>query len=261
VRSPVQQRECGFGGLAPAAGPSPVRLLAPNPGALTLEGTNTWVAHGLTGVIVIDPGPADPRHLAAIVQRGPIAAVLLTHGHADHAAALTELSPRIPVYAAVPFPDAGVRPIGDGDLLDLAGVGFRVLATPGHTSDSVCILMRAESGPFLFTGDTLLGGLNASLLPTSPAALSDYLGSLEVLSELDGVRGCPGHGPEIVDVGVHAQRALEHRYARLERIRELLRRGCLRDPDALARAQYPHRPERQALAARMIAAELAYLGH
>src|SRR5690242_18249617 len=112
-------------------------LRAPNPGPMTLDGTNTWVlrAPGEELGFVIDPGPLDEDHLRAIAEHAPFRAILITHGHHDHvegAPRLSEMLGGTPVLAAA---------TGSLDA-EIAGDGFRirVLDTPGHTIDSVCFL-------------------------------------------------------------------------------------------------------------------------
>lgn len=246
--------------------PEPILVRAPNPGPMTIDGTNTWIIPGPRGAVVVDPGPADPRHLAAVGGHGPIAAVLLTHRHADHSAALGRLSERIPVHAASGRFARVFDPVRDGQRIEAGGIALRVLRTPGHTADSVCFAYGdAARGPILFTGDTLLGGRRASALSTLDGALGAYLASLAMLASLtvpgspEGCRGMPGHGPVIADVAVHARSALEHRRSRLRALRAHLAAGGSRDPGAIALTRHPDRPERRKPAAVMIAQELRYL--
>jgi glyoxylase-like metal-dependent hydrolase (beta-lactamase superfamily II) len=119
-----------------------VRVRAPNPSPLTLDGTNTYV----TGGWVVDPGPADPGHIEAVRRAadGRIEGVVLTHGHADHSEGADLLG------APVTLPAEGEE----------AGP-FRAIATPGHSPDSVCLL----AGGLCFTGDTVLGSGSDSGCP------------------------------------------------------------------------------------------------
>ncbi|MGO1507157.1 MAG: MBL fold metallo-hydrolase [Microbacterium sp.] len=233
---------------------------------MTIDGTNTWIIPGPRGAVVVDPGPADPRHLAAVGGHGPIAAVLLTHRHADHSAALGRISERIPVHAASGRFARVVDPARDGQRIDAGGIALRVLRTPGHTADSVCFAYDdAARGPILFTGDTLLGGRRASALSTLDGALDAYLASLAMLASFtvpgspEGCRGMPGHGPVIADVAVHARSALEHRRSRLRALRAHLAAGGSGDPEAIALTRHPDRPERRRSATVMIGQELRYL--
>src|SRR3954470_18996661 len=115
-------------------------LRAPNPGPMTLDGTNTWVlrAPGDELGLVIDPGPLDDGHLARIAGHGPFRSILVTHGHHDHvegAARLSEMLGGTPVLAASPEHGAPF-----GRRVEAGGLDVEVLATPGHTADSVCFL-------------------------------------------------------------------------------------------------------------------------
>ncbi|BAS17492.1 beta-lactamase-like protein 2 [Arthrobacter sp. Hiyo8] len=136
--------------------------LAPNPGPMSLDGTNSYViaAPDAAGVVVVDPGPLDESHLAALAAAGPVELVLITHRHKDHTEAsevFHELT-GAPVRAADPAYCHGGEPLRGGEVIEAGGVEIRVLATPGHTSDSVCFHLPGD-GPdgSVLTGDTILG--------------------------------------------------------------------------------------------------------
>ena len=228
---------------------------------MTLAGTNTWVMQGSAGAVVIDPGPADPAHVAAIGVHGPIAAVVLTHRHLDHTAAVAQLAPRVPVFAASAALARGVDPVRDGDVIAVGEVSLRVLALPGHTSDSIGLVCEdAHGGPVIFTGDTLLGGLNSTMLVADDGGdLSDYLDSLERIAGMPGMRGLPGHGPVIADLASYAAGALAHRLDRLAELRAALAAAPERDLAELAARRYPHDVRRQAVSLRMLEVERAFL--
>jgi glyoxylase-like metal-dependent hydrolase (beta-lactamase superfamily II) len=177
-----------------------VRVRANNPSPLTLDGTNTWVA----GRWVVDPGPADDAHLDAVVAAAAdgIEGIVLTHSHADHAEGADGLASRA---GGVPV----LRPEGDGP----AGP-FSVIATPGHSADSVCLLWERV----LFTGDTILGAGSVFIAP-GEGSLGAYLDSLRRLLTLDLEAICPGHGPVVWDARGRIEEYLEHR---LERERKVL---------------------------------------
>ena len=139
-------------------------MLAPNPSLMTLDGTNTWLIAepGSAAAIVIDPGPDDEAHLqricAVAAERGQrVADIVLTHRHDDHSAGAPRLAELTgaPVRAVDPAHRLGSEGLTAGDVLDSAGCELRVIATPGHTSDSVSLQIPADD--VVLTGDTVLG--------------------------------------------------------------------------------------------------------
>ena len=199
--------------------------LAPNPGPMTLEGTNTWVLRvpGHESCVVVDPGPLHEGHLQAVAAAGHVEVVLLTHGHADHsegAARLAELTGAA-VRALDPAHRLGSQGLGEGDVVAAAGLELRVLATPGHTSDSLSFVLPDA----VLTGDTVLGR-GTTVVAHPDGVLADYLGSLERLQALGGLAVLPGHGPELPSAGLAAQAYLQHRRARLEQVREAVAAGA-----------------------------------
>jgi glyoxylase-like metal-dependent hydrolase (beta-lactamase superfamily II) len=185
-----------------------VRVRAPNPSPLTLDGTNTYVV----GSWVVDPGPADEGHLAAVraAAADGIEGVVLTHAHADHSEGAELLG------APVTLPT-------DGDELG----PFSVVATPGHSPDSVSLLY----GRICFCGDTVLG-VGSVFIDPWEGSLSAYMDSLRRLRgiELDVI--CPGHGPYVGDPHAKLDEYIEHRMDRERRLVAALRSG-LREQDEL----------------------------
>lgn len=205
-------------------------LLADNPSPLTLDGTNTWLlrAPDAESCLVVDPGPDDPDHLRRVAAAGPVAEILLTHGHVDHsagAAALRALT-GAPVRALDPAQRLGGEGLVEGDVVAVAGVEVRVLATPGHTSDSLCFTL----GDAVLTGDTVLGR-GTTLVAHPDGRLGDYLGSLRRLRDLGARTVLPGHGPELPDLAAVTTAYLAHREQRLDQIRAAL---VTLGPDATA---------------------------
>src|SRR5690348_655800 len=167
---------------------------------MTLDGTNTWIlrAPGEEGCVVIDPGEEDEPHLALAAATGPVAIVLLTHRHDDHAAGARRFAELTgaPVRALDPSLVLGSEALGDGDVVAAAGCEVRVVATPGHTSDSLSFLLDGPGDPAVLTGDTVLGR-GTTVIAHPDGALGPYLGSLRRLADLaDGTAVLPGHGPE-----------------------------------------------------------------
>ncbi|MBM9467392.1 MBL fold metallo-hydrolase [Nakamurella leprariae] len=202
-------------------------LLAPNPGPMTLDGTNSHrlAAPGASTGIVIDPGPDDAGHLRRLAEAGRVDLVLITHRHADHTggsagfAALTGA----PVRALDPAFCLDADPLRDGELIEVAGLSVQVVATPGHTADSVCFMLPAgpTAGPAVFTGDTILGRGTTVLAPPD-GTLRDYLASLHRLRALGPARVFPAHGPDLPDLTAISQQYLDHREQRLGQIRAAL---------------------------------------
>ena len=225
-----------YGELRPVT-PLASVVLEPNPSPMTLEGTNTWVlrAPGEERCVVVDPGDHDPGHLERVAGHGPVALVLLTHRHHDHAAGARHFAELTgaPVRALDPSLVLGSEALGEGDVVAAAGVELRVLATPGHTSDSLSFLLSGpDTGPAVLTGDTVLGR-GTTVIAHPDGALGPYLGSLRRLAELaDGTTVLPGHGPDLPDAPAAARHYLAHREQRLEQVRTAL---AVLGPDATAR--------------------------
>ncbi|MFV2115185.1 MBL fold metallo-hydrolase [Micromonospora sp. LOL_025] len=214
-------------------------LRAPNPGPMTLDGTNTWVlrAPGQEHAVVVDPGPADEGHLAAIAARGPVGLVLITHGHPDHtdgSRRLHELLGGVPVRAADPAHSIAGEPLATpGEELGGHGLGVRLVPTPGHTGDSVCFLVEHGDERVVLTGDTILGR-GTTVVAHPDGHLGDYLASLELLSTYRGVPALPGHGPALADCGVAADFYLAHRRARLDQVRAAVAGGATTPAEVVA---------------------------
>ena len=212
---------------SPPGHPEIERIVAPNPGPMTLEGTNTYVVGApgsQTGVYVIDPGPADGEHADAVRRaarrRGGIAGLLLTHSHIDHSGACALLDAPL-LWGEVGSADESSTASGAGADEETSlrarpeRVGaFDVVPTPGHAVDHVC-LVRDGVG---FCGDLVLGR-GSSFVPPDGGSLAAYLDSLHLLQQLELELLCPGHGPFITDPYERVSEYLEHR---LDRERKLV---------------------------------------
>jgi glyoxylase-like metal-dependent hydrolase (beta-lactamase superfamily II) len=199
---------------------------------MTLDGTNTWVIRtpGEEYGVVIDPGPLDEGHLERIAAAGPFHRILITHGHHDHvegAARLSELTGGTPVSAADPAHCVNSEPLVPGHT-----EGIQVVATPGHTRDSVCFVYEDA----VFTGDTILGR-GTTVVAYPDGDLGSYLASLRTLS---GYRKMmlPGHGPALSDVGAVAELYLDHRRERLAQVGAALTAGA-QTADDIVDVVYP----------------------
>ena len=223
-----------------AWGPAAVCVLAPNPGPMTLDGTNTWLlaAPGSDLGVVVDPGPLHEAHLDAVVRAAEqigvrVAVTLLTHGHSDHAggaARFAELT-GAPVRAIDPAYRLGDGGLADGDVVAAGGLELRVVAAPGHTSDSLCFLLSGDQlpGSVLLTGDTVLGR-GTTVIAHPDGRLGDYLTSLERLARLSSEVSVdavlPGHGPVLVDPVEVIEGYLAHRRERLDQVAAVLAGGA-----------------------------------
>jgi hydroxyacylglutathione hydrolase len=205
-----------------------LRVLASNPGPFTLEGTNTWVV-GAAPSLVIDPGPDDASHLLAVLEEAePVAAILLTHRHPDHAPGSDRLAEaaRAPVYAF--RPERGERPLHDGDVVEAGVTRVRAVHTPGHTADHVCFFMDGQR--FLFTGDAVLGR-GTSIVDPPEGDMTEYVASLQRLGELQPRVIYPGHGPVVFDAGAKLEEYVAHRAARERQVLAALKDARRRPQD------------------------------
>jgi glyoxylase-like metal-dependent hydrolase (beta-lactamase superfamily II) len=233
------------------------RVLAPNPGPMTGTGTNTYVVRSDGGrVAVIDPGPVEPSHLAAIrataAPLGPIEVILVTHRHLDHLPAAIPLAAETgaPFTGHADLPDVQSA-IADGDHpID----GLQAVFTPGHTRDSLCFWAPTDGA--LFTGD-LVAGAGTVVLDDQPDALQDYLGSLERLRTLQPRTLYPGHGPVVQDAVGKLSEYLDHRRRRVQEVLDALATRDAATVDELVAAIYPDvSPRLVPMAARNVRANL-----
>ncbi len=199
-------------------------VLAPNADHMTLDGTNTWVLREPGGrrSVVVDPGPSHAGHLDAVAEAaGEVAAVLLTHHHLDHSEAAREFAERMGcgVRALDPAYRLGSEGLGEGDVVEVDGLEIQVVATPGHTADSLSFVLPAERA--VLTGDTVLGR-GTTVVAHPDGQLGAYLGSLRrlhALAEAEQVDAIwPGHGPVIEEALPALDHYLAHRRQRLEQV-------------------------------------------
>lgn len=200
--------------------------LAPNPGPMSLHGTNSYViaAPGAASTVVVDPGPADEQHLQELAGAGAVELILITHRHADHSAGAERFAELTgaPVRAADPQHCHGGTPLADGEVIHAAGVEIRVLATPGHTSDSVCFHLPQDGAHgSVLTGDTILG-LGTTVLDYPDGTLGHYLDSLDRLERLGPATVLPAHGPMLPALDTIARAYRDHRQGRLAQVRAAL---------------------------------------
>lgn len=192
------------------------RILAPNPGPMTLDGTNTYV---LGGQVIVDPGPADPAHVERLAALAP-RLILVTHRHADHTESAVELarSTGAELRGLDPEQCLGGEPLVDGEWIPVDEVELQVLATPGHTSDSICIVVPGQG---VLTGDTVLGR-GSTVIMHPDGSVGAFLATLDKLEALGDLEVLPGHGERRPSVADAAREYREHRKARLAEVRDAL---------------------------------------
>jgi glyoxylase-like metal-dependent hydrolase (beta-lactamase superfamily II) len=244
-------------GHATQVAPSIRRIVAPNPSAFTYRGTNTYLIDNPHGVVVLDPGPEDAAHVAAIVDAagGAVSRIVFTHTHPDHIGAVAALKAvtGAPVVG-YPEPQAGPKPdiaIREGDSI----AGMTALHTPGHASDHLCF---ARGDGVFFSGDHVMSW-STSIVSPPDGDMADYFRSLERLLDRDDRLFLPGHGPPLPDPQRLVGELLEHRRERETAIMRALSDGPLTTAELVDRVYGPVGPAVKPLAERNIIAHLEKL--
>lgn len=223
-------------------------LTAPNPGPLTLSGTQTYL---IGETAVLDPGPDITSHLEAIRAAMPrLETILITHRHGDHAPGAVPLKgmtgARIVAPENVLSDDVVDVRVHGGELLTIEGESIEVIATPGHTNEHVCYLTANGD---LFTGDTILGEGTTAIFPPD-GHMGDYLRSLELLRSKNPKRIYPAHGPVRDDAVALIGEYIEHRLLRERQVLEAVESGARTVEEMRARI-YPELDERLHKAAQI----------
>ncbi|WP_201518775.1 MBL fold metallo-hydrolase [Gulosibacter hominis] len=244
-----------------AVAPGVLRIRANNPSQMTLSGTNSYL---IDGRILIDPGPDLEPHVDALA-RWPIETVLISHRHRDHTGAFDALVARTGAraFAALDEYCRDAATLRGGERIETESGAVEVLATPGHTTDSLSFTLVRDGADrgLVFTADTILGGIT-TMLDFPDGTLGDYLATLDRLvatGENLPLQICPGHGPTLPDLASEAQRLRGHRMRRLEQV-ATLRDACGDDAGRIARRLYADAPEQVlSVAESMVRANLAHL--
>jgi len=217
------------------------RVLAPNASPFTYTGTQTYII-GEDEVAVIDPGPDLPDHVDALLAAlggERVAAILCTHTHRDHSPASRPLQAATgaPIVGCAPLSledsgpradesfDSDYRPdriLAEGERLGGRGWTLQGVATPGHTSNHLCLAYDEERA--LFTGDHVMGWSTTVVAPPD-GDMADYMASLERLLARDDRVYYPAHGPAVEDPHGHVRRLIGHRKMRERQILGHLERG------------------------------------
>jgi glyoxylase-like metal-dependent hydrolase (beta-lactamase superfamily II) len=189
------------------------RVIAGNPSPYTGPGTNTWILEGDPVAVVIDPGPDDDAHLAAIEEKlggSALGLILVTHSHPDHLPLAARLGERHQARV-LRHPE-----LSDGDMVQVGKARLKALFTPGHASDHFCFVQEEDRA--VFTGDLVLG--RGSTMITYPDGdMAAYFHSLERLLALKPAILFPGHWDPIEDPMAKLE---EYRSHRLDRERQVL---------------------------------------
>ena len=217
------------------------RLLAHNPSAFTYTGTGTFVV-GQGTVAVIDPGPADSAHIAALIdslKHETVSHIVITHTHSDHspAAPALQAATGAKIVGCVPLvlsddgprADAGFDPtyapdevLVEGDSVSGPGWTLTALATPGHTSNHLCYALAEEKA--LFTGDHVMGWSTTVVAPPD-GDMAAYMASLRKLVDRDDAIYHPTHGEPVTDPQRFVRGLITHRKQRETQIQKLLGDG------------------------------------
>jgi len=216
-------------GEAVAVAPNVLRLTAPNPGVMTGPGTNSYLV-GTKAVAVIDPGPADAGHVAALLAAapGPIRWILVTHTHLDHSPAAALLREKSGAQlVGMPAPEHGAqdKKFKPGRIMiqdeRLVGDDFVLTAihTPGHASNHLCYLLEEEG--LLFTGDHIMSGSTVVIAPPD-GDMASYLASLALLKRYPLKRLAPAHGGILEQPEAVIDWLIAHRLGREAKVVEAL---------------------------------------
>ena len=197
------------------------RIVAPNPGPMTGPGTNTYVV-GETDLVVVDPGPAEPSHIDAILScvGDRLRYIACTHTHPDHspaAAVLADATGATLVGRTTVddrHQDLSFQPasqIEDDKCVTGEGWTLRAIRTPGHVDNHVCYLLDEEG--MVFAGDHIMNGSTVVIVPPG-GNMAHYIASLRRLLDYDVQVVAPGHGELIPDCRGEVEKLVRHRLLR-----------------------------------------------
>jgi len=218
---------------------------------MTGDGNWTWLLPGRVPTL-IDAGVGEPRHLDALEEAlggVPLAQVLVTHAHPDHASGAAAIAKRIPAarFLKMPWPERDQRwdvpwvPVADEETIEAGDTSVTAVHTPGHAPDHLCFWHGATAA--IFGGDLAITGTTVWIPATQHGDLAAYLASLERVLALHPARIFPSHGPVIDDPASLLRGYIAHRLRRESQVIDALRRGNTRT-DAIVTSIYPSLDER-----------------
>lgn len=225
---------------------TPVPIPAFNPGPMTGSGNTTWLLAGRVPTL-IDAGTGEVEHLDALERAlagAPLAQVLVTHGHIDHASGAAAIAARMPHVRLLkmPWPEhdpqwhVAWEPLTDGDVLPAGDSVLSVVHTPGHSPDHVCFWQQGSR--LLFCGDLAWKGSTVVIPPSQGGDVAAYLSSLERIIQLEPAQMLPAHG-DVIDRPVELLREyIDHRRMRERQVIAALRAG-ITDPTQMVARIYP----------------------
>jgi glyoxylase-like metal-dependent hydrolase (beta-lactamase superfamily II) len=260
-------------GLCEQMEPLVARVLAGNPSPYTYTGTQTYIVGNQTDRAVIDPGPAIDEHIEAIIAAvgdAKITAIMCTHTHRDHSPAAAPLSARTgaPIIGCAPLViesdlprsdeafDKGYAPdriLSDGETISGDGWTIEAVATPGHTSNHLCLSVK-ESGA-IFTGDHVMAWSTSVIVPPD-GDMADYMASLQKLYEREDKVYYPAHGKKVTNTRQLVRGMMGHRKQRERQILKLLAEGSIAIIDMVPRMYKGLDPRLKGAAGQSVRAHL-----
>jgi len=234
------------------------RILTNNPSPFTFKGTLTYVV-GRGKVAIVDPGPDDAAHIAAVLDavRGEtVTHIFVTHTHRDHSPAVPAIKAATGAQVLAEGPHRAARPLhigeaprldasndtdfrpdralADGEVVSGDGWAIEAVATPGHTANHMAFALKGQN--LIFSGDHVMGW-STSIVAPPDGAMSDYMASLEKLSRRDEAIYLPGHGDAIREAPAFVRHYIRHREGREASILHRLGKGAA-DIPTIVRAVY-----------------------
>ncbi|MBO0755241.1 MAG: MBL fold metallo-hydrolase [Bradyrhizobiaceae bacterium] len=234
------------------------RIVANNPGPFTFKGTVSYIV-GRGQVAIIDPGPDDPRHIAALlgaVRGETVTHVFVTHTHRDHSPAVAAVKAATGAQVLAEGPHRAARPLYvgevtrpevsndldfrpdrrlvDGEVISGDGWTIEAITTPGHTANHMAFALKEAN--VLFSGDHVMVWSTSVVAPPD-GAMVDYMLSLEKLARRVESTYLPGHGGAVRDAPRFVQSYIRHRQGREASILYRLGKGPA-DIPTLVRAIY-----------------------